>query len=162
MYKLQFIFKFILNLTSMEKYGVITRCIKNYSKLCSVFALMIFIILVAGCDKDDELVAITSIVTTEPILTANGYESGGRMTGNREIEITGYGVSYSTSENPAIEDAVATGSEMNASWEQSQYVVEFTSRLPLLAPGTRYYLRAYITTRSGTAYGNQLEFTTNP
>jgi hypothetical protein len=144
----------------MDKSPVFTRFKQLYSSLIVYAGLMILLFL-AGCDKNDELIAITSIVTTDPVLTANGYLSGGRMTGNREIEITGYGVSYSTSENPTIEDAVAAGSDLNASWEQSQYVVDFTSRLPLLAPATRYYLRAYITTRSGTAYGNQLQLTTN-
>jgi hypothetical protein len=144
----------------MKRYAALNTLRLLYANLLFITSLMI-VLFAAGCDKNDELVAITSIETIEPVLTANGYQSGGRMTGNREIEITGYGVSYSTSQNPTIEDAVAAGTEMNATWSQSQYVVDFTSRLPLLAPGTTYYLRAYISTRSGTAYGNQLQLTTN-
>jgi hypothetical protein len=144
----------------MEKSAILAKLKEPYGNLIFFAALIIFL-SIAGCEKEDELVAITSIETTEPVLTANGYVSGGRMIGNREIEITGYGVSYSTSENPTIEDAFAAGLDMDASWEQNQYIVDFTSRLPLLAADTRYYLRAYITTRSGTAYGNQVELNTN-
>jgi hypothetical protein len=134
--------------------------LKGMSGNSFFYAGLMILFFITGCDKDNELVAITSIETIEPVLTETGYESGGRMIGNKEIEITGYGVSYSTGENPAIEDAVAAGIEMNATWEENQFTVDFKSRLPLLAPGTRYYLRAYITTRSGTAYGNQVQFTT--
>ena len=38
----------------------------------------------------------------------------------------------------------------------------FTSNLTSLEPGTTYYVRAYATNSVGTAYGNELSFTTTP
>lgn len=38
----------------------------------------------------------------------------------------------------------------------------FTSNLINLLPGTKYYVRAYATNLGGTAYGNQISFTTVP
>jgi len=38
----------------------------------------------------------------------------------------------------------------------------FTSQIGSLAPNTTYYCRAYATNGNGTAYGNQISFTTDP
>ena len=38
--------------------------------------------------------------------------------------------------------------------------VHFTSNLTGLTPGTIYYVRAYATNSAGTAYGNEVSFTT--
>ena len=66
--------------------------------------------------------------------------------------VTAYGVCYSTSENPTLAnfktiDGSGTGS--------------YTSDLSGLKSSTKYYVKAYATNAQGTAYGNQVSFTTN-
>ncbi len=131
-----------------------------------VFGLFLIIIgsliIITGCEQDDDLVAITSFVTIEPSITATGFETGGRLAANREIEFLEYGVVYSTSENPTTEnDIIAPGTDLIVSDTRNRFSAEFKSHLTLLTPGTTYYIKAFASTRSGTAYGNQISFTVN-
>ena len=126
--------------------------------LCIIGSL----IIITGCEHDDDLVAITSFVTIEPSLTATGFETGGRLAANREIEFLEYGVVYSTSEDPTTEiDGIAPGTDLIVSDTRNRFSAEFKSQLTLLSPGTTYYIKAFASTRSGTAYGNQISFTVN-
>ncbi len=122
------------------------------------FAALIYVM--AGCEKDD-LVAIRSIDTVEPVIVWRTAETGGKFVANRKIDLVEFGVCYNTSPNPTVEDNVAPGTGLEEIIEASRYEAEFKSTISLLLPGTTYYIRAYVTTGSGTAYGNQLTFTTN-
>ena len=115
-----------------------------------------------GCEQEDDLVAITSFVTIEPFITTTGFETGGRLAANRKIEFLEYGVVYSTSVNPTTEnDIISPGTDLIVSDNRNRFSAEFKSPLTLLNPGTTYYIKAFASTRSGTAYGNQISFTVN-
>lgn len=124
----------------------------------NVITALVISVLFTGCEKND-LVAITSLVTIEPSFRGTVVVSGGRLTANKEIELLDYGVCYSTRDNPSIEDNVAPGQDLEISMEQSRFSAEYSSQLSPLSSGTTYYLKAFITTKSGTAYGNQLTYT---
>ncbi|MFO7922617.1 MAG: hypothetical protein R6U58_02885 [Bacteroidales bacterium] len=124
----------------------------------NVITALVISVLFTGCEKND-LVAITSLVTIEPSFRGTVVVSGGRLTANKEIELLDYGVCYSTRDNPSIEDNVAPGQDLELSMEQSRFSAEYSSQLSPLSSGTTYYLKAFITTKSGTAYGNQLTYT---
>lgn len=84
-------------------------------------------------------------------ITASSAYSGGNISSEGDSNVTLRGVCYSTSQNPTIinnktNDGSGTGS--------------FTSSLTGLTCGTTYYVRAYATNSSGTAYGNQVSFAT--
>jgi len=92
-------------------------------------------------------------VTTAPPsgLTATTATSGGSVTADGGATVTARGVCWSTSANPTTadahtEDGIGTG--------------VFTSSITGLTPGTTYHVRAYATNRAGTAYGEDLTFTT--
>ncbi len=120
------------------------------------------VIILTGCEHDDDLVAITSFVTIEPSITTTGFETGGRLAANRKIEFLEYGVVYSTSVNPTTEnDIISPGTDLIVSDNRNRFSAEFKSPLTLLNPGTTYYIKAFVSTRSGTAYGNQISFTVN-
>lgn len=79
--------------------------------------------------------------------TISGYvaESGG-------ADVTQRGVAYATTYNPTIQDnTVLSGSGTG----------EFTVVLSGLTPGVTYHARAFATNSEGTAYGNNVEFTTD-
>ena len=66
-------------------------------------------------------------------------------------EISSRGVCWNTSPNPTIEDSEKS--------EDGAEIGSFNSLLPNLN-GTTYYVRAYATNEAGTAYGNEISFTT--
>jgi hypothetical protein len=88
--------------------------------------------------------AVTNITTT----TAT---SGGNVTSDGGATVTARGVCWSTSANPTT----ANNKTSNGTGTGS-----FTSSLTGLTANTLYYVRAYATNSTGTAYGNQVTFTT--
>jgi uncharacterized protein (TIGR02145 family) len=77
--------------------------------------------------------------------------SGGNISSDGGGTITSRGVCWSTTNNPTISDnktSDGTGPGI------------FTSSVSGLSGTTAYYLRAYATNSAGTAYGNQIIFTT--
>jgi uncharacterized protein (TIGR02145 family) len=100
------------------------------------------------------LVAVGS-VTTSPVtgITYTTAISGGEVTGNGGGTISQKGVCWSTTQNPDI-----TGNKT----QNGSGAGTFVSNITGLAPGTTYYVRAYVTNQAGTAYGQQISFATNP
>lgn len=100
--------------------------------------------------------------TTKPILatvtTAEATDvegtmatTGGEVTADGGAAVTAYGVCYGTSANPTIAGSKTT---------DGQGVGAFVSSLTGLSGLTTYYARAYATNSAGTAYGNEITFTT--
>ena len=95
-----------------------------------------------------------------PVLTTKGIESitgttaisGGNITSDGGATITERGICWSTNTNPTISNSKTTNGIGSGS---------FTSNLTGLSPVTTYYVRAYAINSIGTAYGNQLSFTTS-
>ncbi|MCX6278584.1 MAG: hypothetical protein NT004_10850, partial [Bacteroidetes bacterium] len=87
---------------------------------------------------------ITSITQT----TAQG---GGHVTADGGSAVTHYGVCWSDNPDPTIG---------NSKTNDGSGIGLFTSNLTLLTPNTTYYVKAYATNSVGTAYGNQVVFTT--
>jgi hypothetical protein len=96
---------------------------------------------------------ILPTVTTAAIdsITSTSAQSGGNVTFNGGATVTARGVCWSTSQNPAISDSHTTDGSGTGS---------FTSNITGLSPNTTYYVKAYATNSTGTAYGDPLEFTT--
>ncbi len=144
-------------MTGIFKYFII----KQSSRYALVLFSALLMVLISGCEEDDELVAVRSIETIEPYISGPAVISGGLIKANRNIELLGYGLWYSTKPDPGIDDAVAAGTDLTVSREGGSYLMEFKSEM-FLSTGTTYYLRAYIETRSGIAYDdNELKFTFN-
>jgi hypothetical protein len=135
--------------------------IQSFKIISALFRYVIVIAAISmiSCERDDELVAIVNFETLAPVRTEFGAVSGGRITANREINFSEFGVCYNTSENPDINDFVAPGTNLETAWIQESYSINFNSNLSGLTSGATYYLRAFLTTRTGTAYGRQVTFT---
>ncbi len=93
---------------------------------------------------------ITEYVTS---ITANTAISGGNITNDGGATIEACGVCWSTSQSPTLSDNHTSDVSENGN---------FTSNITGLSTGTTYYVRAYATNSAGTAYGNEINFTTAP
>jgi hypothetical protein len=93
-------------------------------------------------------------LTTTPIVTytATTATSGGNITSDGGANVTSRGVCWSTSPNPTISGSRTLDGSFSGS---------FTSNITGLLGGITYYVRAYATNQAGTAYGNEVSFTTS-
>ena len=112
-----------------------------------------------GIGYGEEFNFVTTVAGILPTLTTTsmswisdtGATSGGNVTCDGGTSVTARGVAYGTEYNPttansSTSDGIGTG--------------VFTSTLSGLSPSTLYYVRAYATSAVGTAYGNQVSFST--
>ena len=123
---------------------------KNY------FTLLIISFFSLGCssndDSDDSNATLatltTSVITSIETTTAI---SGGTISSDGSSNISSKGICWSTNANPTIADSKTSDGSGTGN---------FVSNLTGLLPNTTYYVRAYATNSVGTAYGNQVSFST--
>jgi len=86
-----------------------------------------------------------STITTTAItaITSSSATSGGNITIDGGGTITARGVCWSTTTGPTISNTKTT---------DGAGIGSFVSSLTALAPGTKYYVKAYATNSAGTAY----------
>ncbi len=93
------------------------------------------------------------LITLPPSAISGNYAStGGDMILNGGSPVTEKGVVWSTGPNPQVTLPTKTSDGEGSN--------RYGSYLRNLLPSTTYYVRAYATNALGTAYGNQLSFTT--
>ena len=101
-----------------------------------------------------EAVSPTITTTTVTQITETTAVAGGNVTSDGGASVTERGVVYSTNPNPVITNLSNTirpcGSGIGA----------FTYNMTGLQSGTTYYVRAYAKNDAGTAYGEEVSFTT--
>jgi len=105
--------------------------------------------------------SFTTLFPTIPTITTNTANSitqttatsGGNITSDGGATISEKGVCWSTTSNPTV---------LNFKTTQGSGVGSFISYISGLTPNTTYYVRAYATNTAGTAYGNEISFTTLP
>lgn len=123
---------------------------KKILKLLIVVFLVSGIALLQGCKKKPDPPALTTAAVTE--ITTATATSGGNVTSDGGAAVTAKGVCWGTATKPTITDSkTSDGAGTGA----------FTSSLTGLTPNTLYYVRAYATNSEGTAYGNEVSFTTS-
>ena len=83
-------------------------------------------------------------------ISSNQANSGGTINNNGGSAITAKGICWSTSSNPTTSNSKTVDGSGNSN---------FSSVLSSLSSNTYYYVRAYATNGVGTAYGNQVGFT---
>jgi len=97
--------------------------------------------------------AIIPTLTTTAItdISATSATSGGNITSDGGATIISRGVCWSTNQTPTI---------ANSKTVETSGLSIFTSSVIGLNPSTTYYVRAYATNSSGTAYGSETSFKT--
>lgn len=97
--------------------------------------------------------ALAPVLTTTElsVITSSSISTGGKITNDGGSPVTARGICWGTSQMPTIANDKTTDGTGSGS---------FTSAITGLLPGATYYFRAYATNSIGTAYGNQLNKTT--
>ena len=98
--------------------------------------------------------AVVPVVSTTAAssITSVSAKVGGNVTADGGAEVTERGICYSTTKNPTTASTkLASGKGMGS------YVCDLTG----LQANTTYYVRAYAINKKGTAYGEEVTFTTN-
>ena len=90
-------------------------------------------------------------VTTVTNITETAATGGGNVTSDGGATVTERGICWSTSHNPT------TGGSHGSS---GSGLGDYTCMMTNLTPNTTYYVRAYAANSQGTAYGNEVSFTT--
>ncbi len=101
-------------------------------------------------------IAALATLTTQPVtvLSSSSAFSGGTITSDGGSPIIQRGVCWSTSPNPTLANNFTV---------DGAGIGSFGSNVIPLQSATVYYIRSYAINSTGTAYGNQLSFTTqNP
>ena len=122
---------------------------KKVLNFLSVVSLLTVFALLYGCKKDPEMATLTT--TTVSSITTTTASSGGNITNDGGAEVTARGVCWGTATKPTVSGSKTSDGKGTGS---------FTSALTGLTSGTMYYVRAYATNSAGTAYGNEVTFST--
>ncbi len=131
---------------------------KNCKKNIKNFLILIitFFCVIISCDNDHEYGFKPNAVQTMEFKDVNQTNAivSGKIVSNGGKELTERGICWHTSANPVITNNKKTSPPYSLG--------ELDCLINNLLPGTKYYVRAYARNSSGTAYGNELSFITNP
>ena len=114
--------------------------------LCAITTALL--LLFSGCKHALPVLTTTSVAK----FTAATAECGGKITFEGRPEFTSYGICYDTKPNPTIANLRTAHIEPISG--------EFANTISGLTANKTYYIRAYATNSAGTAYGEQISFTT--
>ena len=120
-------------------------------------SIIILLSLIAfSCQKEISapgIIATLPAITTTAVtsITSTTAASGGIITDDGGAAVTARGVCWSTTANPTVALSTKT--------TDGTGIGTFTSAITGLTATTVYYVRAYATNSVGTAYGNQITFT---
>ncbi len=124
----------IVNSNNPKTYGFSVRCVRDES----------------GSTTTQMPTVTTSAASN---ITDNSATCGGNVISDGGATVTARGMCWSTTHNPTVSNSHTTDGSGTGS---------FTSSLTGLTASTTYYARAYATNSAGTAYGNEVSFTTIP
>lgn len=123
-------------------------------KVLNLLILGVFLLTITAlnsCKKDKDMPTLTTTAVTD--VTTTGASTGGNITDDGGAEVTARGVCWGTSANPSVTGTSKTSNGVGTG--------SFTATITDLTPNTLYYVRAYATNSEGTAYGNEVSFTTD-
>src|SRR5664280_72794 len=124
---------------------------KKIAALLVLVSLVFGIVIIDSCKKEPVIPTLTTSSVTN--VTVTSATSGGVISKDGGAAVTARGVCWSTSSTPVISGSHTSDDKGTGS---------FTSSLASLTPNTLYHVRAYATNSVGTAYGNEVTFTTTP
>lgn len=134
----------------VSKYGKVTTTVGEYVNKNGAIGSA------TGVNKNGQVVvavALPDVITTDiTALNGSGATSGATITYSGTATIIAKGLCWSTAADPTINLITKT--------TESADINSFSSNITGLTAKTKYYVRAYITTNGGTAYGDEIIFRT--
>lgn len=123
------------------------------NRINPLIAIGLLTLLIYSCNKEEK--TQVPVLTTSPVTSINQTKAtcGGNIITDSGFPITAIGVCWSTVQAPE------TGDNKTLS---GFTIGSFTDTITSLTANTVYYVRAYATNSAGTAYGNEISFTTSP
>lgn len=123
------------------------------------YIVLVFLMILYSCDKEydfqsENKVAVNTLESSE--ITKKTAKIKAVINTNNGSSLTERGICYSLSANPTISNSKSKDSNFYSD------LGEFTIALSNLTAGTKYYAKAYATNSYGTAYGEEITFTTLP
>jgi uncharacterized protein (TIGR02145 family) len=126
-----------------------TKIMMKIKELTILVCLIFGIAVINSCKKDVSLPVLTTAAPSD--ITINSVTSGGTITSSGGADVTARGVFYGTSASPRNADQKILSGKGSGT---------FVSEISGLTPGVKYYIAAYATNSAGTAYGEDVSFTT--
>ena len=125
---------------------------KNILKSSMVILIIFSVLLFYSCKKKGTA-SVTTLSASE--ISINAAKSGGNISSDGGEQVVSSGVVWDMSNNPTLDSH-------NGYTLDGTNIGVYSSNLTGLSPNTKYYVRAYATNSVGTAYGNEVSFTTTP
>jgi uncharacterized protein (TIGR02145 family) len=127
--------------------------LQGYFSYVEVYPLLLYNGASVRCLKGEVAQGLPVLsTTTANLITTTTATSGGNVINDGRTTVTVRGVCWSTTPNPTVALSTKT---LNGPGTGT-----FTSSITGLTLNTTYYIRAYATNSLGTAYGNEISFTT--
>lgn len=123
---------------------------KNGKGLFVITCLFLGFASIISCTKNSSIPTLTTTAASD--ITTHTATAGGDITSDGGASITAKGVCWGTATMPTI---------ANSKTSDGTGTDSYTSNITELTPETKYYVRAYGTNSVGTAYGNEVFFTTS-
>ena len=123
----------------------------NKNTILSLLLLFVFL----SCSKDDNGTSVVLPTITTTSISGISFTtaiSGGNIINDGGATIIARGICWNTTQNPTLSNNKTT---------DGNGAGIFTSNLTGLIENTTYFVRAYATNSLGTAYGNEVSFTTS-
>lgn len=140
-----------ITLNSGIKYQFRSIYMTSPTNLLIFIAMSMSGLLLNSCEKKPDVPLLSTSEITN--ITQTSAVTGGTISSDGGAEVTARGVCWSTAQNPTISDNKTSDGTGKGS---------FVSNITGLTADTRYYVCAYATNIIGTAYGNEVSFTTSP
>lgn len=120
----------------------------------AIFAIFTIFLFIVSCHKFPEIEknvneAIEIGLTTVDYVTYHDAQVKTVVTDLADFVVTEHGHCWATSQNPTTDDFKTTKGALTE-------IGEVVSVMANLSPNTTYYVRAYVSTADGTAYGTQI------
>jgi hypothetical protein len=120
-------------------------------KAFTVYSAILLMLLFLSCTRNEA----PSLETLSILdITTNSATGGGYIKSDGGDPVVSRGIVWDNEQNPSLQSH--SGLTMDG-----EDIGVFTSSITSLSPNTAYYVKAYATNVSGTAYGQEIRFTTN-